>query len=68
MNRRTVFAEKIAFRLPTSLYVKLNAWAETEDRPLANLVYTIVKQAVTEHEHKLQVAEAQEDLSREMTA
>lgn len=68
MNRRTVFAEKIAFRLPTSLYVKLNAWAETEDRPLANLVYTIVKQAVVEHEQMLETAGTQEKLNREIPA
>jgi predicted DNA-binding protein len=68
MNRRTVFAEKIAFRLPTSLYVKLNAWAETEDRPLANLVYTIVKQAVSEHEHKLSAAEGPDNLNLEISA
>jgi predicted DNA-binding protein len=68
MNRKTLFAAKIAFRLPTSLYVKLNAWAEAEDRPLANLVYTIVKQAVTEHEHKLNATGAQETLNREITA
>ena len=62
MNHRTVFAEKIAFRLPTSLYVKLNAWAETEDRPLANLVYTLVKQAVTEWERaQLKPSFQQED-------
>lgn len=68
MNRRTVFAEKIAFRLPTSLYVKLNAWAETEDWPLANLVYTIVKQAVTEYENKLNTTEAKDKLNREIPA
>lgn len=61
MNRRTVFAEKIAFRLPTSLYVKLNAWAEAEDRPLANLVYTIVKQAAAERERAELRPSRQED-------
>ena len=50
MEQKTPFAAKIAFRLPTSLYVKLNAWAAAEDRPLANLIYTIVKQAVVERE------------------
>ena len=68
MNRKTLFAAKIAFRLPTSLYIKLNAWAEAEDRPLANLVYTLVKQAVTEYEHKLNAAEAQDKLNLEITA
>jgi len=52
MNRDTPFAAKIAFRLPQSLYDKLEAWAEAEDRPLANLIYTLVKQAVTERERE----------------
>jgi len=50
MNRDTPFAARIAFRLPQSLYDKLDVWSEEEDRPLANLIYTIVKQAVIEHE------------------
>lgn len=53
MNRDAPFAAKIAFRLPQSLYDRLVLWAEHEDRPLANLVYTIVKQAATEHEREL---------------
>ena len=38
MNRETPFAARIAFRLPKSLYDKLEQWAEQEDRPLANLI------------------------------
>jgi hypothetical protein len=52
MNRETPFAARIAFRLPESLYDKLEQWAEQEDRPLANLIYTLVKQAVNEREQK----------------
>jgi len=52
VNRDTPYAARIAFRLPQSLYDKLEAWAEAEDRPLANLIYTIVKQAVTERERE----------------
>jgi len=52
MNRDTPFAAKIAFRLPQPLCDKLEAWAEAEDRPLANLIYTLVKQAVTERERE----------------
>jgi hypothetical protein len=52
MNRETPFAARIAFRLPESLYDKLEQWAEQEDRPLANLIYTLVKQAVSEREQK----------------
>lgn len=50
MNRETPFGARIAFRLPQSLYDKLDVWSEEEDRPLANLIYTIVKQAVNEHD------------------
>lgn len=53
MNRDTPFAARIAFRLPQSLYDKLETWAEEEDRPLANLIYTLVKQAVNEREHSI---------------
>jgi len=52
VNRDTPYAARIAFRLSQSLYDKLEAWAEAEDRPLANLIYTIVKQAVTERERE----------------
>jgi hypothetical protein len=62
MNRKTLFAAKIAFRLPTSLYVKLNAWAEAEDRPLANLVYTLVKLAVTERERLISNQSLREEI------
>lgn len=57
MNRDTPYAARIAFRLPQALYDKLDAWAEQEDRPLANLIYTLVKQAVTEHERESRVTE-----------
>jgi len=52
VNRDTPYAARIAFRLPQSLYDKLDAWAEEEDRPLANLIYTLVKQAVTERDRE----------------
>jgi hypothetical protein len=54
MNRDTPFAARIAIRLPQSIYDKLEQWAEEEDRPLANLVYTLVKQAVTERDRTLE--------------
>ncbi len=62
MNRETPFVARIAFRLPQSLYDKLERWADEEDRPLANLIYTLVKQAVTERELEL----AKTDLQKEM--
>lgn len=63
MNRDTPFAARIAFRLPQSLYDKLEMWAEEEDRPLANLVYTLVKQAVTERERTLQTFEVKQEIN-----
>ena len=63
MNRDVPFAARIAFRLPQSLYDKLELWAEEEDRPLANLVYTLVKQAVTERERELRTAELQKEMN-----
>ncbi|MBK8030373.1 MAG: hypothetical protein IPK17_12900 [Chloroflexi bacterium] len=63
MNRDTPFAARIAFRLPQSLYDKLEMWAEEEDRPLANLVYTLVKQAVTERERTLQAFEVKQEIN-----
>lgn len=63
MNRDTPFAARIAFRLPQSLYDKLERWADEEDRPLANLVYTLVKQAVTERERELETTELQKEIN-----
>jgi len=63
MNRDVPFATRIAFRLPQSLYDKLEMWAEEEDRPLANLVYTLVKQAVTERERTLQAFEVKQEIN-----
>ncbi|MDX2159908.1 MAG: hypothetical protein SF162_01150 [bacterium] len=57
MNRDAPFTAKIAFRLPQSLHDRLVLWAEQDDRPLANLIYTLVRQAVTEHEREIQAAE-----------
>jgi predicted DNA-binding protein len=62
MNRDNRYAARIAFRLPQPLYDKLEKWAEEEDRPLANLVYTIVKQAVAERETRLTAEVTVEEL------
>ncbi len=61
MNRDDRYAARIAFRLPQSLYDKLEKWAEEEDRPLANLVYTIVKQAV-ERERAIEHVQEQREM------
>lgn len=63
MDRETPFSARIAFRLPQSLYGKLDAWAQAEDRPLANLIYTLVKQATLERERELQNAERHEEMN-----
>jgi hypothetical protein len=63
MNRETPFAARIAFRLPQSLYDKLERWADEEDRPLANLIYTLVKQAVTERELELTTPDLQKEMN-----
>lgn len=62
MNRDTPFAARIAFRLPQSLYDKLEMWAEEEDRPLANLIYTLVKQAVIERERIFERVQVQQEM------
>jgi hypothetical protein len=62
MNRDTPFAARIAFRLPQSLYDKLALWAEQDDRPLANLIYTLVRQAVTERERILEGVQVQQEM------
>ncbi len=63
MNRDIPFDARIAVRMPQSLYDKLERWAEQEDRPLANLIYTLVKQAVTEREQLMQALEPDRDSS-----
>lgn len=62
MNRDDRYGARIAFRLPQSLYDKLEKWAEEDDRPLANLVYTIVKQTVVERERRLKPDVMDEEL------
>ncbi|MDL1902824.1 hypothetical protein FBR02_18910 [Anaerolineae bacterium CFX9] len=63
MNRETPFAARIAFRLPQSLYDKLERWADEEDRPLANLIYTLVKQAVAERDLELATTDLQKEMN-----
>lgn len=64
MNRDAPFTAKIAFRLPQSLHDRLALWAEQEDRPLANLIFTIVKQAATEHEREMRAPEQHKETNR----
>ncbi|MBA3872394.1 MAG: Arc family DNA-binding protein [Anaerolineae bacterium] len=46
MSQDDRFEARIAFRLPQAMHDRLNEWAREEDRSIANLVYTLVKQAV----------------------
>jgi hypothetical protein len=46
MSQDDRFEARIAFRLPQAMHDHLNVWACEEDRSIANLVYTLVKQAV----------------------
>jgi len=64
MNRDVPFAARIAFRLPQSPYEKVDAWAEAEDRPLTDLIYTVVKQAMSEHEREQHNPELEKEMSR----
>jgi len=64
VNRDIPFDARIAVRMPQSLYDKLERWAEQEDRPLANLIYTLVKQAVTEREQMMQARKPEQDSRR----
>jgi predicted DNA-binding protein len=65
MKHKNGFAARIAFRLPQSLYDKLHAQAQAEDRPLANLVYTLVKQAVAERERTMSSHSLEKDMVNE---
>jgi CopG-like RHH_1 or ribbon-helix-helix domain, RHH_5 len=62
MNRETPFGARIAFRLLQSLYDKLDVWAEEADRPLTNLIYTLVKQAMTERERSLELVYTEKEV------
>jgi predicted HicB family RNase H-like nuclease len=64
MNRDAPFTAKIAFRLPQALHDRLTLWAAQEDRPLANLIYTLVKQAATEHDREMHEAELHKETNR----
>ena len=58
MSQEDRFEARIAFRLPQVMHDHVQAWAREEDRSIANLVYTLVKQAV-ERRLRQQPAEVQ---------
>jgi len=47
-----VLSERVAFRMTPEVRRKLSVWAQADHRPLANLVYAIVCQAVKEEEQQ----------------
>jgi len=47
-----VLSERVAFRLTPETRRKLALWAREEHRPLANLVYALVCQAIADEEQR----------------
>lgn len=47
-----VLSERVAFRLTPEVRHKLALWAREEHRPLANLVYALVCQAIAAEEQR----------------
>lgn len=45
-----VLSERVAFRLTPDVRRKLSVWAREQHRPLANLVYALICQALAEEE------------------
>lgn len=52
MHNDDVLSERVAFRLTPETRRKLALWAREERRPLANLVYALVCQAIAAEEQR----------------
>jgi hypothetical protein len=52
MHNDDVLSERVAFRLTPKTRRKLALWAREERRPLANLVYALVCQAIAAEERR----------------
>lgn len=52
MIDQDALSERVAFRLTTEARRKPAQWAREEHRPLANLVFTIVHQAIRDEEQR----------------
>lgn len=50
MIDQDALSERVAFRLTATTRRKLEHWAREEYRPLANLIFTIVVQAIRDEE------------------
>jgi hypothetical protein len=52
MYEDDVLSERVAFRLTMEMRSKLVLWAREQHRPLANLVYILVCQAIAAEEQR----------------
>ena len=52
MIDQDVLSERVAFRLTPEARRRLAAWAREEHRPLANLLFIIVSQALRDEEQR----------------
>lgn len=52
MIDQDALSERVAFRLTAETRRKLTRWAREEHRPLANLIFIIVTQAVQQEEQR----------------
>lgn len=52
MYDEDVLSERVAFRLTLKARRKLALWAREERRPLANMIYTLVCQAIDAEEQR----------------
>lgn len=68
MDRETPFSARITFRLPQSLYNRLDAWAQAEGRALTNLIYRLLKQSTLERERELRTAQSHEVMNSGVSA
>jgi hypothetical protein len=65
MYEDDMLSERVAFRLTLEMRRKLALWAREEHRPLANLVYTLVCQAIAAEEQRRGKALEPTQLERE---
>lgn len=47
-----IFSERVAFRLTAATRCKLEQWAKEQHRPLANLIFILVVQALEAEEQR----------------
>lgn len=52
MTEQTTLSERVAFRLTGDTREKLEQWAREQHRPLANLIFAIVVDALRDEEQR----------------